>query len=455
MGRGSLSKRLWTGLAAWFLCAVAGWGQEEGGGALSQEAQALAAARAQWEKNAPGAYEIVVRETNSRETSEMRLRVVGTHIASAEQRALRWPEVRGGDITREPFEPIMPGADMRKHYVQEETVPGLFAKAAWCTGPKRSADVAYTLRYDAKFGHPVLIAGRRTGKVVDGDFATEVASFQVLDPKGVKDARALAGSGLWGMPVERHEYAFVALCQATDEPRTGERDPGGKRPVSQKFTVVELYAGRVRSEPVELRYEIDETDEGRERAVEKGERVVWCVRLRDDGSYEGVKALYDTRTNRCPEAYLSHGPTAKTAEFLDYYPWVRSTPGVRCKLGAADLWHTVGGPVVVALELQNAGTEALTVWSELDAKSVVIRPLGGKAAMPGPGPVKPLTEPILLKPGQSHRVTADLRGLDWGPKPEGRVHSYSVTWQAQVVLGAKEGRPIPLVSNPIVISLRP
>ncbi|MBM4035416.1 MAG: hypothetical protein FJ291_27050 [Planctomycetes bacterium] len=436
-------------VSVWLLCAVAGCGQEEGSGALSQEAQALAAAKAQWEKNAPGAYEIVVRDDHGRGTSEMRLQVVGTRIASAEQRRVR-------DVAQEPFEPIMPGADMRKEHVQAETVPGLFAKAAWCTGPKRSTDVAYTLRYDAKLRYPVLIAGRRTGKAINGDFATEVVSFKVLDPNDVKDARWLAGSALWGMPVERHEYAFAGLCQATDEPRFGDKDANGKCPVSQKFTVAELYAGQVGPEPVELRYEIEEAGEGRERALEKGERAVWCVRLRDDGSYEGVKAAYDTPTNRRRDAYVSHGPTAQTPQFLDLYPWVRSTLLVRCKLGADyQLFYRAGEPVVVALEVQNAGREALSIWSELDAKSVFIRRQRERAERPAPNPSKPLAKPILLKPGESHRVTADLSGLDWGPKPEGRVHGYAVTWQAQVVLGTKEGRPTTLVSNPISITLGP
>jgi hypothetical protein len=119
----------------------------------------------------------------------------------------------------------------------------------------------------------------------------------VSNPVEIEILALLPGSG---MPLEgamNGGYAFVGVCEAITvaEAKSSEI---GVYDATQRFRVRELLLGEgPPGQEIELRYRFYRLRGREERAIEKGEQMIWIVR-KDGEALSGTKALADTPVNR-------------------------------------------------------------------------------------------------------------------------------------------------------------
>lgn len=104
---------------------------------------------------------------------------------------------------------------------------------------------------------------------------------------------ALPGSGR-SLEEAMRALAFAAVCEATADPRPeGASLESGVSHPTQSFRIIEALVGGEEGRELEWVYSCLWR---RERQIARGERLIWVVR--NDGSWQGVKALPDTPENR-------------------------------------------------------------------------------------------------------------------------------------------------------------
>ena len=101
--------------------------------------------------------------------------------------------------------------------------------------------------------------------------------------------------------VSEPQFAFAAVCKAVNK-STGEMTELGVIHATQKFKIVELLTPKgPQSGEINIGYKYFDIPGRRERAIKKGERIIWLVSKRKAPAYpeyEGRKALADTTQNR-------------------------------------------------------------------------------------------------------------------------------------------------------------
>jgi len=145
--------------------------------------------------------------------------------------------------------------------------------------------------YRESDGRVVPVHLHRQNTIPPWFFAFDVPAPPALpkEPPGP----ALPGSGR-SLEEAMRALAFAAVCEATAEPRPelAGLEAGVSHP-TQSFRITEALVGGEKGRDMEWLYPCLWQ---RERQVAKGERLIWIVR--NDGSWQGVKALPDTPENR-------------------------------------------------------------------------------------------------------------------------------------------------------------
>jgi len=228
-------------------------------------------------------------------------------------------------------------------------------------------------------------------------------------PAGV--SRKMPGSKLSLEEVLEGDYAFVAVCEATDEAGITDRDTGVHEYGTsyQKLRIAKVLLGQKPTGAVRgFHYTVFRPYDGAsgvpgldERAIKKGERVIWVVRKVGD-RFRGIKALVDTPANRATAKRLAVAPPAGSrlefrrapsasalgrAELKSYMDWL--------KAGRVGFWWK-GGRLAgiagrmpnhawleIAGELTNAG-ELVTGEYE-GRKYVLVSDKPGQTMLPGEG----------------------------------------------------------------------
>lgn len=408
----------------------------------------LPRAEARWRRNRPACYEIVVTDAQDMSSTQYRLHVIGDRVALA--------EFRGAQSPREEFEPITGGWEMGQPRVPRLAVPGLFDRARTALSSKSPSHADYTVTFDPKWGYPTRIHGRAKPGVCDGGSLVEVVSFRVLERSEVRESPCLPGSQLAVWPLVRDEFAFIAVCEATGEPSAAK--PGVDRAglITQRFHVTELLAGQTRGQEIlTIAYACEETEDYSERPVADGERVLWIARLDSGGRWSGVKALYPTSINRWITCFNAGWAPHQTWPTMSQFPWVHAVDGLRCRLGMVRSGSGRTEEVWAVLEIQNVGSEAIALWSDLDLTRLALLKTrvdsgdantGGEAAEVG--------EPLVLKPGETHRLRERV-GAHLPRSGLQRPRVCSIVWRGHVRIGSPDASPIPLVSNPVTMRLKP
>ncbi len=127
-----------------------------------------------------------------------------------------------------------------------------------------------------------------------------------------EDVKTFAGQGKESKPlpgsqislqqvISEPRFAFAAVCEASNK-SNGEMREIGVISTVQKFNIVELLTPKgQQSGEINMAYRYFDISDRRERAIKKGERIIWLVSKRRPPSFpkhEGHKALADTPQNR-------------------------------------------------------------------------------------------------------------------------------------------------------------
>jgi len=202
--------------------------------------------------------------------SDVRLRPQSEeHTPSLEELAKSVVELSPGESTTLPFQFTDPGREMPQVTASYEVSENLSEKLnVWC-GVVRAR----------------IVFARTDGGVL-----------RILPPEQF----ALCGSRLSIEEALRQEFAFATACEALEDTQ-GMIGAIGKLNCTQEFKFHQLLAGNGPGVgKFRLHYTYVDYEDCRERAVEKGERVIWIVREKpgDVPPWHGTKALPDTPENR-------------------------------------------------------------------------------------------------------------------------------------------------------------
>lgn len=259
-------------------------------------------------------------------------------------------------------------------------------------------------------------------------------------------ARALqAGTSLPGSfkpppIVMRESPDFVAVCVAEDEPATSELGDGA-RSAAQRFRLLGLVVGRPGGRSAgTMRYRV--SGNGLERAVRRGERVIWVARCADS-TWIGLQAVEDTPENRL-QVYSR--PTIRSQRSDGVPVWFHAEwpPMPRA--------FSPGRPIPIRVEMQNSSDSSTTLWSSFSAVQFEVLAEDGepvtcqRGRKPHPGGLS------IVEPRRSIVDSADLVDVcDWLSSTEQR--SYTLLWRAVVRAGDRETEPLEVISNPIRLTV--
>ncbi|MBC8869320.1 MAG: HEAT repeat domain-containing protein [Planctomycetes bacterium] len=172
-----------------------------------------------------------------------------------------------------------------------------------------------------------------------------------------KAPRRLPGSTrAIGHEMARSEFAFAAVCEAAGSGTVVQViDDGGTAPhpvyeTVQEYNVRQVLAGQAPPEgAIKLQYSHRDTERCRERAVAKGERVIWLVCRFDhiEGKWYGVKALDDTPENR------------KAVGASEAVPG-EAVHGLRCSVGVQENSLRVGDEIRIDAKFENVSDKPVS-----------------------------------------------------------------------------------------------
>ena len=153
----------------------------------------------------------------------------------------------------------------------------------------------------------------------------------------------------------RSEFAFAAVCEAAGSGTVVQMiDDGGTAPhpvyeTVQEYNVREVLAGKTPPEgAVKLQYSHQDAERCRERAVTKGECVIWLVCRFDhiEGKWYGVKAIADIPENRKAIA---------AAESVQG----EAVNGLKCSIGVRENSLRVGDEIRIDAKFENVSDKPI------------------------------------------------------------------------------------------------
>jgi len=269
--------------------------------------------------------------------------------------------------------------------------------------PRFAAIVAVLLL--AAFVVPTGLALSSRAKAAEGPFADKWAAADSID----KEA-ALPGSTVRLEDAVRDERVFVAVCEALGQAHVMSEEAQVFRAV-QKFKIVQTVTRRIPVfNKVSISYAFAATATLHERAIAKGERVIW-VFSGAEGDYKGVKALAETPQNRAAVAGLSWGG-----------PVVN---GLQGRLEVKDIAEGPEPTATLIVRLRNVGTEPIRIVSLSAQKQfwgpcVPVEVRFGKRVLRYEGPAAelpsrlPATAYVDLEPGDIDSAQVVMFARYWG-----------------------------------------
>ena len=236
----------------------------------------------------------------------------------------------------------------------------------------------------------------------------------------------------------REPVGFVAVCEAEDEAVLGDVE-GGTRAVTQRFRLLGFVVGDAGGRSVgEMHYRI--SSDGFERAVRKGERVIWTARS-DVQGWRGIHVREDTLENRADiyrHAAWSFSP--RRADELD----------VRIEVDH-DLFAP-GEPMPLTVHVGHSSAEDVVAWWPLGVQQLEILSDDGQRLHPRKVPAARRERMLLDQDYGAVEITDLAPVYDW--LPQGATRSYTILWRGMVRFGSETAPPVELLSNPIQITLR-
>lgn len=239
----------------------------------------------------------------------------------------------------------------------------------------------------------------------------------------------------------REPFDFVAVCVAVDEPTLGDIQ-AGMRSIVQRFRLLGLVLGPTGGRSVgRMRYRLSEG--GFERAVRKGERVIWLARS-GGKDWTGAHVFEDTPENRI-DVYsrVVHRFNAQAHDGLEVRVETTGVPFAR------------GQPIPVSVQIDNTSETALALWSDFSALQFEVLAEDGEpvTCRRVRGSLRERNEPLIVDQYRGPIETADLVDLcDW--LPSGEQRSYTLVWRGEVRLGDRKAEPHDIVSEPIRLTVR-
>jgi len=186
----------------------------------------------------------------------------------------------------------------------------------------------------------------------------EAGPSALLPGSRISIAEALSGEG----------YAFTVVCEIVGQANRLSTNVGITK-VEQKFRFAEmLYNPMSFASQATLHYKLIESglhDEA-ERTIGKGEKIIWIMRTRREGGYEGIKALADTAENRKLIQATIEASVATGKESA----WSEAVAGVRCKLEPSSFDILAGERLDFFFYIHNVSDSPITIgrktrWGQL------------------------------------------------------------------------------------------
>jgi hypothetical protein len=234
---------------------------------------------------------------------------------------------------------------------------------------------------------------------------------------------------------------FAAVCVAEDEPQLGVVE-GSARSVTQRFRLVGLVVGRGGGRS-RARMDYAMSSDGFERAVRKGERVVWLARY-TEGGWRGVHVFEDSPANR----ELAYSRFARG--FYSHMP-----EGLEVRVETSGVCFARGQPIPVHVQIDNTNESPIELWSTFSALQFEVLAEDGELVRCKPVHMQRFdrTAPLIVKQYDGPVETADLADLcDWLPK--GGQRSYTLLWRGKVRLGDRKANPVEVVSESLRLTVR-
>lgn len=239
----------------------------------------------------------------------------------------------------------------------------------------------------------------------------------------------------------REPIDFVAVCVAEDEAApTGIQGSLGS--VQQRFRLLGLVVGHTGGRSAgNISYRL--SGDSFERAVRKGERVIWLGRCQGK-SWQGVHVFADTPENR--EVVYSQvvlGPLRAPALL-----------GLDISVETEGSVFAPGQPIPIRVQIDNTSDDTVALWSNFSALQFEALAEDGDpvACRPVHVPRFDRTEPLILKQHSGPIEAADLADrCDW--LPGGGQRSYTLLWRGRLRVGSRKAAPLEMVSAPIRLTV--
>ena len=247
----------------------------------------------------------------------------------------------------------------------------------------------------------------------------------------------LPGSSVSSDVAFREPVGFVAVCEADGDAVLGDVE-GETRAVTQRFRLLGFVVGHTGGRSVgEMHYRV--SGDGFERAVRKGERVIWTARSYMRG-WRGIQVCEDTPENRADVyRHAAWYFSPRRADELD----------VRIEMDH-DLFAP-GQPMPLTVHVVHSSAEDVVAWWPFGVQHLEILSDDGQRLPPRKVPAA-RSERMLLDQDHGAVEITDLAPIyDWLPQA---TRSYTILWRGMVRFGSETAPPVEVLSNPIQVTVR-